>query len=94
MTLSNTKKKKHGSQKISIGELEQWCKDNVNIPIDENKLRLFISFIHLLNIAPMSSHKNGDATYKLVWQGFPVLIIVTTKFNKAFHPFGFTNMFK
>ncbi|CAF4641731.1 unnamed protein product [Rotaria sp. Silwood2] len=36
----------------------------------------------------MSSHLCSDATYKLVWQGFPVLIIGTTDLNKAFHPFG------
>ena len=24
----------------------------------------------------------------MVWQGFPVLIVVTTDLNKVFHPFG------
>ncbi|CAF4227099.1 unnamed protein product [Rotaria sordida] len=36
----------------------------------------------------MSLHLHADATYKLIWQGFPVLIVGTTDFNKAFHPFG------
>jgi hypothetical protein len=53
-----------------------------------NKFRIFISSVRLLNIASMSSHIHTHATYKLVWQGFPVLIVGTTDLNKAFHPFG------
>ncbi|CAF1431807.1 unnamed protein product [Rotaria magnacalcarata] len=114
--LVHYKKKKYGSHKISLGELEQWCKNNLNIPTDENEafvvsykilydneeyeddedveendgnlFRIFISSIRLLNIISMSSHVCSDATYKLVWQGFPVLIVGTTDLNKAFHPFG------
>ncbi|CAF4217845.1 unnamed protein product [Rotaria sordida] len=55
----------------------------------ENKFRIFISSIHLLNIVSMSQHIHADATYKLIWQGFPVLVIGTIDLNKAlFHPFG------
>ncbi|CAF1343176.1 unnamed protein product, partial [Rotaria sordida] len=36
----------------------------------------------------MSQHIHADATYKLIWQGFPVLVIGTIDLNKAFHPFG------
>ncbi|CAF4975592.1 unnamed protein product, partial [Rotaria socialis] len=53
-----------------------------------NKFRVFISSVCLLNIASISSHINADATYKLVWQGFLVLIVGTTDLNKKFHPFG------
>ncbi|CAF2157720.1 unnamed protein product [Rotaria magnacalcarata] len=35
--LVQIKKKKFGSYIISLGELEQWCEQNVNIPTDENK---------------------------------------------------------
>lgn len=56
--------------------------------INENNFRFFISSIRLLNIASSSSHINADATYKLIWQGYPVLVIGTTDLNKAFHPFG------
>ncbi|CAF4727599.1 unnamed protein product, partial [Rotaria sp. Silwood2] len=112
------RKKKYGSHKISLGELEEWCKNNETIPVDENqsfvvcykilyngdededdedieddaggKFRLFISSLRLLNIASKSQHIHADATYKIVWQGFPVLIIGTTDLNKAFHPFGMT----
>ncbi|CAF4457980.1 unnamed protein product [Rotaria sp. Silwood2] len=94
-------------------ELEQWCKQNVDIPTDENKyfvvsykiiyddeedddeedingniFRVFLSSVRLLNIASISSHVHADATYKLIWQGFPVLVIGTTDLKKVFHPFG------
>ncbi len=115
------KKKKYGSHKISLGELEQWCENNQSIPTDENesfvisykilyddeeyddeeyeddedveddggnKFRIFISSVRLLKIASMSQHIHADATYKLIWQGFPALVIGTTDLNKAFHPFG------
>ncbi|CAF1167498.1 unnamed protein product [Adineta ricciae] len=114
--LAQYKKKKFGSYIISLGELEEWCKMNLDVPVDENKsfvvsyqiiyegednegddddeditenkFRIFISSLRLLTIASMSSHINADATYKLIWQGYPVLIIGTTDLNKVFHPFG------
>jgi hypothetical protein len=113
------KKKKYGSYVVSLGELEHWCENNLELPTDENKsfvvsykviydeeeeeeydddedveddgdnkFRLFISSLRLLHIASISSHIHADATYKLVWQGFPVLIIGTTDLNKVFYPFG------
>jgi hypothetical protein len=33
-------------------------------------------------------HLCADATYKLVWQGFPVLLCGTTDSKKQFHPFS------
>jgi hypothetical protein len=30
---------------------------------------------------------HADATYKLVWQGFPVFVIGSTDKDKKFHPF-------
>ncbi|CAF1531286.1 unnamed protein product, partial [Rotaria sordida] len=102
------KKTKFGSYIVSLGELEQWCKQNINISTDENKyfvvsykimyndeedvdgnkFRVFLSTVRLLNIASISSHIHADATYKLIWQGFPALIIGTTDLKKVFHPFG------
>ena len=34
-----------------------------------------------------------DTTYKLIWQGFPCLIIGTTDMIKQFHPYGFAVCF-
>ncbi len=39
-------------------------------------------------MASKSTHIHADATYKLIWQGFPVLVVGTTDYDKAFHPFG------
>ena len=30
----------------------------------------------------------ADATYKILWRGFPILIIGTTDKDKVFHPYG------
>ncbi|CAF1023430.1 unnamed protein product [Rotaria sordida] len=114
--LRGVDRNKYGTYIISLGESEEWCKNNLNIPTDpnkpfvvsykilyndevyeddqdieddgENKFRIFISFICLLNIASTSSHIHANATHKLVWQGYPVLIVETTDLNKSFHPFG------
>ncbi len=110
------KKRKFDSHIVSLGELQHWCEQNIDIPTDENKcfavsykimyddeededeedgednnesiFRIFLSSVRLLNIASISSHIHADATYKLIWQGFPVLIIGTTDLKKVFHPFG------
>ena len=55
---------------------------------NERIFRFFLSSVRLLNVASVATHINADATYKLVWQGFPVLVIGTTDLNKSFHPFG------
>jgi hypothetical protein len=42
----------------------------------------------LLKQAMLAHHLCADATYKLVLQGFPVLIVGTTDFKRKFHPFS------
>jgi hypothetical protein len=42
----------------------------------------------LLTLARNVKHIHADATYKLVWQGFPVLVVGTTDRNRQFHCFG------
>jgi hypothetical protein len=34
------------------------------------------------------NHIHADATYKLIWQGYPVLVVGTTDKIRQFHPFG------
>lgn len=54
-------------------------------------MRFFLSTKHLLHLASQHcSLLQADATYKLVWLGFPVLIIGASDMNKVFHPFGLT----
>ena len=55
---------------------------------NENKFRFFITTKRLLQIASRSKRIHADATYKLLWQGFPVLIIGTSDLDRHFHPLG------
>ncbi len=60
----------------------------LDIPNPECSMRLFISTKHLLLIASKYPKDiQADATYKLIWLGFPVLIIGISDMNKVFHPF-------
>lgn len=59
--------------------------------INNNKLRFFRLFLttkRLLLNAPKTKHLTIDATYKLIYQGFPVIQFGTTDREKHFHPFG------
>lgn len=65
----------------------------VNYEIDtkeeDNPLfRFYVSTKRLLNLATFSTKLHADATYKLVWQGFPVLVCGTTDLGRHFHHFG------
>jgi len=55
---------------------------------DGNKFRFFLSTKRLLTTASSSTRLHADATYKLNWQGFPVLVIGTSDYNRKLHPFG------
>lgn len=39
-------------------------------------------------MATMTDKLHADATYKLIWQGFPVLVCGTTDMGRHFHQFG------
>ncbi len=88
---------------ISLGELEKWLQDHSTIPEEENKafvvqyeitygkngsFRYFVSSRTLLKMANNVKKIHADATYKLVWQGFPVLVVGTTDESRQFHCFG------
>ena len=57
---------------------------------DKNKFRFFVTTKRSLFYASISNKIHIDATYKLIWQGFPCFIIGTTDMIKQFHPFGFS----
>lgn len=50
-------------------------------------VRFCISTKRLLQIASISTAVHADTTYKLNWQGYPVLITGTTDADRKFHPF-------
>ncbi|CAF2025799.1 unnamed protein product [Rotaria magnacalcarata] len=67
-------------------DIENEDDDDVNV----NKCRFFITTKRLLQIAARSKKTHADATYKLVWQGFPILIAGTTDLDRHFHSFVMT----
>jgi hypothetical protein len=102
--LHQLRESKYGPSQISVGELEAWLLKNSVIPEDlhipfveqyeleteeeESIFRFFITSRYLMSICANSYKIHADATYKLLWQGFPVLIVGTTDMDKHFHPFG------
>jgi hypothetical protein len=59
-----------------------------NASIEERQFRLFFTTKRLIRIASIAILAHTDATYKLIWQGFPVLIVGTSDAYKRFHPIG------
>nr|XP_049693186.1 uncharacterized protein LOC110379661 [Helicoverpa armigera] len=99
--LSNLRAQKFGKSGICLGELEQWIFKRTAIPEDDNEVfiisyhiiegdqpgfRFNLSTKTLLKTILFTELIHTDATYKLIWQGFPVLIVGTTDKNREFHP--------
>ena len=88
---------KYGSSTIDLNQLRQCCRDNKNIAEDQDQLFVCKFYIgineketsqRLLQETMKTTHLATDATYKLMWQGFPVLMIGTTDKDRRYHPFG------
>jgi hypothetical protein len=54
----------------------------------ENTFQFFASTKRLIKHAQDAKIIHADATYKLNWQGFPVLVVGTSDSNRHFHHFG------
>lgn len=52
------------------------------------EFRFFVTSKLLLKQAIGSRNIHADATYKIIWQGFPVLAVGTTDLCRKFHPMG------
>ena len=62
---------------------------DIHVDEDNPKLRTFhvsISTLFLLEHGLMTRHLCTDATYKLMWHGFPVFLIGVTDMKRKFHP--------
>jgi hypothetical protein len=55
----------------------------------ESQYRFFVTTKRLLANVEISNRIHADLTYKLIWQGYPCLIVGTTDMDKQFHPYGF-----
>jgi hypothetical protein len=74
---------KFGLFEISLGELVSYCEENAEIPENEDEAFVLrhkiddekdIKFNFLVTTKLLC-----DTTYKLVWQGFPVLVVGTVE---------------
>ena len=45
---------------------------------EDSTFRIFFSTNRLINFVTLNDSLNGDATYKLIWNDFPCLIVGTT----------------
>lgn len=102
--LKELKTEKLGDRNINLIVLKKWLEDNLIIPIDKTQpfvvnftaslneknpgFRFFISTKQLLALAIKAPHVHADGTYKLTWQGYPVIQIGTSDMHRSFHPFG------
>lgn len=50
--------------------------------------RFMVTTKLLLKHCMASDRLHVDATYKIIWQGFPVLVVGVTDMHRAFHPIG------
>ena len=65
-----------------------YCTNALEIDIENEDMPCFnviISTKRLLE-KTFSKHIHADSTYKLVWEGMPVIIIGTTDMDRHFHP--------
>lgn len=87
---------------VKLGDLMSWCEKNKEIPSDENqgfvigsdsssvhsdlRFRFVLSTLFLLNLLKSQKKICIDATYKLNWLGFPLMVLGTIDRAKRFHP--------
>lgn len=85
-------------------ELTKWLQDHSSVPDDDHEsfvlcfevnteadepyFRLIITTKYLLSLATHRKLSYADTTYKCIWQGFPVFMVGTTDFHKAYDAFG------
>lgn len=63
------------------------CED-VIMDSDEPYFRFLITTRRLLGTATFRNFSHSDTTYKCIWQGYPVFMLGTTDWDKAYHPYG------
>lgn len=98
------RKKIFGPVTISMTELSNWLENHTNVPddihdpfvlsyevdseCDEPFFRFIITTKYLLGLIKLRNFTHCDTTYKCIWQGFPVFMVGTTDYEKAYQPYG------
>jgi hypothetical protein len=72
---------------VFVGNFQISLNDDV---LEDNiVMRIFFTTKRLIRLTMFNrKHICADATYKLIWQGYPVLIVGTTDIDRVFHPYG------
>lgn len=102
--LKQLRDEKYGAGSINMAELQKWLETESAIPDEKTKpfiadyvvnfsetdphFRFFVTSKQLLALAVNAIMNSTDGTYKLIWQGYPVLQIGTTDKHRSFHKFG------
>ncbi|OXA39961.1 Glycerol-3-phosphate dehydrogenase [NAD(P)+] [Folsomia candida] len=87
---------------VSLGQISDLCRRSSEIPtqmddafvagysieFEIKRFSLFMSTKRLLSMTSQCKLLQADATYKLNWEGFPVLVVGTSDKDSHFHPFG------
>ena len=87
---------------MSFNELQTWSENRNQIPIDSdqvfcagfqcstkpNKFRMFLTTKRLIQNSLHQQNCVSDATYKLIFEEYPVFTVGNIDKNKHFHPFG------
>ncbi|XP_035711288.1 uncharacterized protein LOC118436791 [Folsomia candida] len=95
-------RKQQAPQIVSLGALESECLQlkedqqdvdkafvlNKDIDYETKTFRIYITTRRLLQIAELSTAVHSDATYKLCWQGYPVILTGVSDQDRTFHPTG------
>lgn len=93
---------KHVKPMINVGDLMEWCGKHSDLPSDPNEafvlahesctihedmsFRFIVTTSNLLEKLAERKTICIDATYKLNWMGFPLIIMGTVDRAKKFHP--------
>ncbi|GBN07365.1 hypothetical protein AVEN_182099-1 [Araneus ventricosus] len=102
--LAKVRQEKFGPPTISVKDVFNWCNARMDVPVedtpfvlgvnvevddgDKRDLKIVISTKRLLRLMIKTEGVQTDATYKLIWQGYPVLIVGSSDMNRTFHPFA------
>lgn len=97
------KKKNQTLKPMNIADLKKWVEERSAIPNEDDQLftvssftitpqkvdfKIFFTTRRLILLTQSADHIAADATFKLTWINYPVLLCGTTDKNKSFHPFG------
>ncbi|OAF65710.1 hypothetical protein A3Q56_06535 [Intoshia linei] len=98
--LNQLKLDKYGPCNININNVITYCESRksvsfnfdtvyiVNYVVNEKQIRIFFTTKRLLITVSDEIYIQVNATYKLIWQGYSVLVAGTSDMNRRFHPVG------